>query len=303
MTHSTHSAVVNAFGVTDLGKVRKNNEDSFIIAGITDGFTAPNTAEANQNRAANGSIFLVADGMGGSQAGEVASRMAVELVATNFVEQLRRKKNVSREMFIRILQTSVHEANQKVRNEARQNDQLTGMGTTLTAAAVHLNSIFFAQLGDSRAYLLRNGYIVQMTKDQSLVAQLLANGSIKREELKTHPRRNVILQALGIQSQVNVVVSCADLKRDDRLVICSDGLWGKVEDEEIKDYVEMFDPPTACHELVRVARERGGEDNITVIVAQFNGEGLSAPINDEVLAYQNFKEQSRWKFWPFSKST
>src|ERR1043165_6514354 len=113
MTHSTYSAMVNAFGVTDLGKVRQNNEDSFLIADVSHGFRAPNTAEANQGRAADGSIFIVADGMGGAQAGEVASRMAVDLVATYFIEQLRAKKKVSQEMFIRALQGSVFEANRR----------------------------------------------------------------------------------------------------------------------------------------------------------------------------------------------
>jgi PPM family protein phosphatase len=250
----------------------------------------------------DGSIFLVADGMGGVQAGEVASRMAVDLVATRFLEQLRRKRFVNQKTFVRLLKESVQEANRIVLHEGQKESQLRGMGTTLTAAAVRGASIFFAQLGDSRAYLLRNSCIAQMTKDQSLVAQMVATGSLRPEEAKTHPRRNVILQALGVQPQVDVVISAADLKRGDGLVICSDGLWGKMEDEEIKEFVEKYDPPTACHSLVRTARERGGEDNITVIVTRFEGQGLPLPAPDDAPSYSNIVEirpTFRRYFWPW----
>jgi protein phosphatase len=211
---------------------------------------------------------------------------------------------MNQETFVRLLKGSVQEANRMVFQEGQKNSQLKGMGTTLTAAAVHGDSIFFAQLGDSRAYLLRNGCITQMTKDQTLVAQLVATGALRPEEAKTHPRRNVILQALGVQPQVDIVMSSAALKRGDLLVICSDGLWGKVEDEEIKEFVEKFDPLTACHNLVRIARERGGEDNITVIVTCFEGEGLPLPASDDIPSYSNvgMKPTSRWRFWPWRNS-
>jgi serine/threonine protein phosphatase PrpC len=298
MSAPIHPIMINTFGLTDLGVVRENNEDSFLIANVADGATTPNAMEPNEVIGGDGSIFLVADGMGGGQAGEVASRMAVDLVATSFLEQLRRKRFMKQKTFVRLLKGSVQEANRMVLQEGQKKIQLKGMGTTLTAAAVHGTSIFFAQLGDSRAYLLRSGCIAQMTKDQSLVAQLVATGALRPEEAKTHPRRNVILQALGVQPQVDIVMSSAALKRGDRLVICSDGLWGKVEDEEIKEFVEKFDPPTACHSLVRIARERGGEDNITIIVARFDGDGLPPATKGDAPVYERVKENLGWWLWP-----
>ena len=299
MTDSVTPEMISAFGLTDVGLVRKNNEDSFLIADLSNGIATADEFPMNCRIARDGSIFIVADGMGGVQAGEVASHMAVDLVARNFLDQLTQKRSVNQQSFVRVLKKSVEEANRMLFQEGQKNSQHRGMGTTLTAAAVHGTSIFFAQLGDSRAYLLRNGFINQMTKDQSFVAQLVASGSLSPEEAKTHPRRNVILQALGVQPKVDVAISGADLKKGDRLVLCSDGLWGKVETEEIKDLIEIYQPTDACHGLVSLARERGGEDNITVIVACFDGDGLPEPTLGEGPSYERIQDKPRWWFWPW----
>jgi protein phosphatase len=142
-----------------------------------------------------------------------------------------------------------------------------------------------------------------MTKDQSLVAQMVASGSLTPEEAKTHPKRNVILQALGIQSQVDVAITLAELRRGDQIVLCSDGLSGKVDAEEIKEFLEKFEPKAACQGLVRMARERGGEDNITVIVARFNGDALSEPSPEDVTESPNTKMEAarRRSFWPWRR--
>jgi protein phosphatase len=176
------------------------------------------------------------------------------------------------------------------------------MGTTLTAATVFGRTILFAQIGDSRAYLARGGVISQMTKDQSLVAQMIDAGSLTPEEAKTHPQRNVILQALGIRSQVDVAISLSELRRGDQIVLCSDGLSGKVDAEEIKEFLERFDPKAACQGLVRIARERGGEDNITVIVARFNGDGLTVAQPDDVAESGQTQTEPRRRFlWPWRR--
>jgi protein phosphatase len=146
--------------------------------------------------------------------------------------------------------------------------------------------------------LLRNGTITQMTKDQSLVAQLVAAGSLRPEDAKMHPRRNVILQALGVQRYVDVVISLAELKQGDEIVLCSDGLWGKVEAEEIVDVVQRHDGPGACKSLIELARDRGGDDNITVIVARFDGDGLPLPTEGDAPVYERIKENTRWRLWP-----
>jgi protein phosphatase len=293
---------IAAFGQSDVGLVRANNEDSFSIVDLTTGATAANGSALNSTIGECGNLLMVADGMGGGEAGEVASRMAVDLVARHFIDQLSNKRPVDQGSFVEALKQSVREANRVVFQEGQRNG-LRGMGTTLTAAAVHGKTIFFAQLGDSRAYLVRNNLIAQMTRDQSLVAQLVVSGSITPEEARTHPQRNVILQALGVHSEVGMVISFADLKRGDQLVICSDGLSGKMEPEEIKEFLERsLEPKAACHQMVELARERGGEDNITVIVARFDGDGLPPPDRNEKLVYDGLKEHSRWRFWPWSRS-
>jgi protein phosphatase len=304
MTDSNGPIWLEVFGQTDIGLIRENNEDSFLIADLTSGTSAADGAPLSYASGEKGTLLLVADGMGGVEAGEVASRMAVDLVAGHFFDQLSDTPTVDQRTFVRALSQSVHEANRIVFHEGSNDSRRRGMGTTLTAAAVHGASVFFAQLGDSRAYLFRNGFIGQMTKDQSLVAQLMAAGSLTPQEAKTHPQRNVILQALGVQLELEVIISFAALKRGDQLVLCSDGLSGKVEAEEIRELLDRrLVPKATCQRLVQLARERGGEDNITVIVARFKGEGLPEPEPNDAPVYRRFENNARRRrFWPWARS-
>jgi PPM family protein phosphatase len=303
MIDPSSAVLVDSYGLSDVGLIRKNNEDSFLIATPTSDFANQNPAELNGIMPENGTMFIVADGMGGAQAGEVASRMAVDTVARNFINALNKKDSLDQQTLISALTETIQETNQLIFREGQKNSECNGMGTTLTAAMVYGTTIFFAQLGDSRAYLARKGVISQMTKDQSLVAQMVASGSLTPEEAKNHPQRNVILQALGIQSQVDVAISLAELRRGDQIVLCSDGLSGKVDAEEIKEFLERFEPKAACQGLVRMARERGGEDNITVIVARFNGDGLPEPKSDDFSDSTNMKVEPprRRSFWPWKR--
>ena len=303
MTDPTSAVLVDSYGLSDVGLIRKNNEDSFLIATPTSDFANQNPAELNGIMPENGTMFIVADGMGGAQAGEIASRMAVDTVARNFINAVNNKEPLDQQTLISALTATIQEANQLIFHEGQKNSEFNGMGTTLTAATVFGTRILFAQLGDSRAYLARKGVISQMTKDQSLVAQMVASGSLTPEEAKSHPQRNVILQALGIQSQVDVAISLAELRRGDQIVLCSDGLSGKVDAEEIKEFLERFEPKAACQGLVRMARERGGEDNITVIVARFNGDGLPESKPDDVADSSNMKTEPprRRSFWPWRR--
>jgi protein phosphatase len=302
MSDLTTPVWIHAFGQSDVGLVRGNNEDSFLMADLTTGATASDVFALNHTIGDKGGLLLVADGMGGAEAGEVASRMAAHEVARALIDQLSNRRSVDQRPFVKALKRSVQEANHIVFDESQKNSHLKGMGTTLTAAAVHGRFIFFAQLGDSRAYLARNGFITQMTQDQSLVAQLVATGSLSPQEAKTHPQRNVILQALGVQRQVDAEVSFAELKSGDQVVLCSDGLSGKVDEEEIKEFLDRrLEPKAICRHLIDLARERGGEDNITVIVAGFDGEGLSWPDPGEVPVYNKFKEEPRRRFWGWGR--
>jgi protein phosphatase len=302
MTGSTDTIVVDSYGLSDVGLVRANNEDSFLIATAANGVNHQNPSELSGILAENGTLFMVADGMGGAQAGEVASRMAVDLVAHKFIDALSQIGVSDQQTIATLLTESIQHANQLVFDEGQKNSGFSGMGTTLTAATVFGRTILFAQIGDSRAYLARGGVISQMTKDQSLVAQMIDAGSLTPEEAKTHPQRNVILQALGIRSQVDVAISLSELRRGDQIVLCSDGLSGKVDAEEIKEFLERFDPKAACQGLVRIARERGGEDNITVIVARFNGDGLTVAQPDDVAESGQTQTEPRRRFlWPWRR--
>ena len=299
MTGATIPILVNAFGLSNVGMARTNNEDSFLFTQFGSGLI--NSIPADSNSAAPW-IFIVADGMGGGQAGEVASQMAVELVSEKFAARLNQKRISNHQGFVKTLTSIVDEANRSILEAGQQNRELSGMGTTLTAAAVYNDTAYFAQLGDSRAYLLRNNKITQMTKDQSLVAQMIAMGKLTPEEAKVHPRRNVILQALGVQARVDVAITSTNLRRGDTLLLCSDGLWGKVESGEIKEIVQQSSPQTACENLVDLANERGGEDNITVLVANFSGDGLPESSIDDEVANQLDKKNHRWWFWPWNSN-
>ena len=135
------------------------------------------------------------------------------------------------------------------------------------------------------------------------MAHLVASGALSPEEAKIHPQRNVILQALGVQKRVDVKISLVELRRGDWAVLCSDGLSGKVDAEEINGILKgSAGPKEACQQLIDVAKERGGEDNITVIVAKFDGEKLPLPSPEEMAVYQEFREENRWHFWPWGKS-
>ena len=306
MSPSSDSILVSATALSDVGLVRTNNEDSYLAADLTAQMMTPEPAALSHIVGVNGSMFLVADGMGGANAGEVASRMAVELVAQQVFRELAESgRRPDWHNLLAILKRAIESANLAILQESRKRTDRKGMGTTLTAAAIHNGKIYFAQLGDSRAYLVRNGVIVQMTHDQSLVAKLVAAGSITPAEAKVHPQRNVILQALGIQNHIDIDFSVADLKRGDRVVLCSDGLSGKVEAEEVRQLLEQW-PEThdGCERLIALARDRGGEDNITAIVIRFDGDGLPAPKEGESLDYQKleFNSRTRWRFWPWRRS-
>ena len=295
MMPSVPKISVTAFGLSDVGRVRKNNEDNFLFTQVGSGLI---NAVPAQPVDSDCWLFIVADGMGGGQAGEVASQMTVELVAQNFADHRSGKQSFDANLFAKDLVRAVDKTNQTVFHESQAKKELRGMGTTLTAAAVTGKTITVAQLGDSRAYLLRAGRITQLTKDQSLVAQMVAAGKITEEEAKTHPRRNVILQAVGVQSRVEVAIANADLMRDDCLILCSDGLWGKVESEEIQDYTTRFDPQTACESLVQLANERGGEDNVTLIIAKISGDGLPIAGKDDLFTSPRANKPRRWwMFW------
>ncbi|HKX26270.1 MAG TPA: protein phosphatase 2C domain-containing protein [Blastocatellia bacterium] len=270
------------YAQTDTGMVRSGNEDNFLILDLSTAKSWTASEEEPQELLTYtqdyyGSLLAVSDGMGGALAGEVASRMAVETVRDRML-QLQAHKVLGQLPFHERLRLSIEEANLLINSESQTNPAHKGLGATFTAVATQGNQIYFAQVGDSRAYLIRDGQIFRVTKDQSLVQQLIDAGQITEEEAETHSYRNVILQALGAHNNINVEVNYLTLCQLDTLVVCSDGLSGKMHQDEIARIVyEASDFKSACESLVYLANERGGEDNITVVVAQFSGAGLPEP--------------------------
>jgi serine/threonine protein phosphatase PrpC len=163
------------------------------------------------------------------------------------------------------------------------------MGTTVTAAVIMNETAIFAQIGDSRGYIIRKGKIIRATKDQSLVSQLIEAGHLSEEEAQTFEHSNIILQAVGTQEEITIDITYTELKQDDIMVLCTDGLYIHLNDEKIKELAEKFEPEEACRSLTRLANEKGGQDNITVIVAQFKGKGLSLPDEKETVEIKRYK--------------
>ncbi|MBS2012942.1 MAG: Stp1/IreP family PP2C-type Ser/Thr phosphatase [Deltaproteobacteria bacterium] len=280
---------VKLFARTDVGQVREHNEDNFLVADLTR--RSRGLLEANRATAIGqqGAVFAVCDGMGGAAAGEIASQLAVDIIYERLVDGLA-DRTVRRDELARRLVRAVEAAGLRIFHEAKADRSRRGMGTTVTAAALVDDVLFFAQVGDSRGYILRGETLVQLTRDQSLVNQLIEAGQLTEEEAETFEHNNIILQALGTSDTVQVDLTYAELRRGDILLLCSDGLSGMVRFEEIRELLRSsVEPLDICKGLTERANQAGGHDNITVIVVQFDGNGLR-PLDaaDEPLKYRKY---------------
>lgn len=211
-------------------------------------------------------LLLVADGMGGHQAGEVASSMAMETVRASA------QKAAGREITVKSAVTWVRRANKAIYQAANEDLSKSGMGTTLTYLYLMKGHAMIAHVGDSRCYLIHDDEIRQLTRDHSLVAELIARGEITPEQAKNHPYRNVITRALGTDATVAVDAQDVDFDEGDRFLLCSDGLSNYLQPEEMLDAVRSVEPELICDYLIGIALERGGRDNITVAVAYCDKE-------------------------------
>jgi protein phosphatase len=278
----TGPVLVSVCGMTDLGRTRDHNEDTFLVADLTSRRAGLVPSVADHAVGAGGSLFMVADGMGGAAAGELASSLAAQHIFEHLAQKWSEAEDHSAERFARQLQEAVEHANELIHGYAQQHPDVRGMGTTVTAAGVLQDRLYLAQVGDSRAYLVRGARAFQLTKDQSLTQRLVDAGELTEEEAAASARRNIILQALGPDPRVKVVLTTEPLRRGDVLVLCSDGLSNVVKREEIADRVATKpDLASVCAALIDTANERGGPDNITVVAARFTGEGLREPNGDE----------------------
>jgi protein phosphatase len=273
---------LEVFGKTDVGLVREHNEDNFLVADVTAAVRSSDAEPVQITLGDKGALLLVCDGMGGAAAGEVASQMAVDSI----YDALRTAEAQPRDAFARALRDAVERANEKIFIQSRDNQSERGMGTTCTVAGLVDSTLVVGQIGDSRCYLLRDGKLAQVTKDQSLAWQLIEAGAMTTEEAKAFEHANIILQALGVQERVEVVLSQVELRRGDVALLCSDGLHGPVSDEEILA-VLIAEPnlQRAGDALVQKALDRDGPDNITVVLARFEGEGLAPPATEDAVAF------------------
>lgn len=270
--------VVNVFGRTDVGRTREHNEDAFVVADLTTNNATLQPEVRRHTLGAKGTLFMVADGMGGAAAGEIASAMAVEVVLGELREKWIGGETHDAEEFVRAISRATRAANQQIHNFAASHTEYRGMGTTATVAGLLDDMLYVAQVGDSRAYLVRDGVARQITKDQSLMQKLIEAGELTEEEAAQSERRNIILQALGPEPMVKLDLTHQQVRRGDVLVLCSDGLSGQVGKDEIARIIsEEPDLVAACKALIDRANAAGGPDNITVIAARFDGSRLNPP--------------------------
>jgi serine/threonine protein phosphatase PrpC len=245
-------------GITDIGRKRQRNEDSYLVNDKI-------------------GLYIVADGMGGHAGGEFASKIAVSTVEEIIRGEDRVKSNVPANTYLDgnqsaegleqdRLKDAINRAGNMIVRRAFEDPELKGMGTTSTVMFVSEDKAYIAHVGDSRAYCIRNGEIIQITEDHSLVHEQLKSGLITEEEAKTHQLKNIITRSVGVQEEVEVDTVVWKIQSGDGYLLCSDGLSNMVQDEEMQEIVTKFEVEQAARELVDLANSRGGEDNITLIL-------------------------------------
>jgi protein phosphatase len=242
-------------GMTDVGLVRDHNEDSYIVL-------------HDDSRLGSGdTVMAVADGMGGHAAGEIASSITISDIKSRFYTE--EHHNLDTREFLGFLGRTLETANRSV-FEAGQNNSRRGMGTTCILVVLRGSRLHYAHVGDSRAYLVRRGRIRQITIDHSWVQESVDAGIFTAEEARTHPNRNVITRAIGLDPEVKVDLGSQELKNGDLVILCSDGLNSMVSDTVIQNMALSCRDDDVCQALVTAAKEAGGDDNITVITAKFD---------------------------------
>jgi protein phosphatase len=277
---------------TNVGRVRSGNEDNYLVLDLstrnawtgTEGHVPP-ARMLRFEVGDKGVVLVVSDGMGGALAGDVASRMAVETVRDMLADDEEDEDDAGEDStLVESLRNATDYANFAIHRRSQEDPHCSGMGATLTAAAITREGVCLLQVGDSRGYVIRGEQIKLATKDQSLVQQLVDVGQISEQEAETHMFRNVILQALGAQPELQPVTGRVRVFRDDLLLLCSDGLSGKLRAEDMLRIVSESDGDLerACAALVDEANERGGEDNITVVLARLTGDDLPSANTDRI---------------------
>jgi len=240
---------MRAYGCTDTGKVRPINEDSYCIYDD------------------NIKLYIVADGMGGHKSGEVASSMAIELIRDHLIKFM--ETDLDPRSVEGIIFEAFNRANIEIYNTSIDKEECNGMGTTVTLALYFENRIYIGHVGDSRAYLYTQGDIKQITDDHSLVAELVKSGTITEREARRHPQKNIITRALGTEKTIKVDIFSLEFKEKDILILCSDGLSNYVDQLEMKSVIDVLNvSEESCRDLISLVNQKGGNDNITIIIIQ-----------------------------------
>lgn len=282
---------LSVFGRTDPGRRRSENQDSFLVADLhaespevgvllesARNGDGDGCAAAELVLGPRGVLAVVADGMGGASGGALASRLAVACIHREMAVRWSPDRNLSPQQFTARLREAVEHSNSAVHAESLRGSQNRGMGTTATVAGILDGFLYLAQVGDSRAYLVRGGTATRLTRDQSLVQEMVDTGALSEEEAERSSQGNVLLQALGPEPRVRVELTYQQMRRGDVVVLCSDGLFRTVRAEEIAAVAAGdADLVAVCDELVRLANERGGPDNVTVVAIRADGVGLEDP--------------------------
>ena len=239
---------MRAFAKSDIGKVRDMNQDSFYISKPEDKVQ----------------LFIVADGMGGYKGGEIASKLAVE-TSKNYIANNIESVAHDREKILNLIKSAIEYANLVVYEKSKEVPELENMGTTIDICLIIQNKVYIGHVGDSRVYRKRKEFFRRLTTDHSYVQKLVSDGTITKEEAYNHPKKNMLIKALGCSSFVEPDVSVKGFLKDDILLMCSDGLTNMLRDEEIVKIINE-NPNEACNKLIDEANHRGGLDNITAVI-------------------------------------
>jgi protein phosphatase len=283
---------VQVFGRTDVGRTREHNEDYFLVADLSGTFAdGPDGTFDSRSLPVGGRgwLFMVADGLGGAAAGEIASDLAVTTVLAEMRERWSAASDSGADAFALALKAAAEAANRRIFEYAATHPEHRGLGTTATIAGLLGDTLYMVQVGDSRGYLVRHDVPHQITKDQSLMQRLIEAGELTEEEAARSERRNIILQALGPETIVKIDLTYQQVRRGDVLVLCTDGLSGVVHKDEIAATLAAHpDLGEASKVLIDRANENGGPDNVTAVLARFDGPGLAAPADTDLIEYQAY---------------
>ena len=275
LTDNTNSRTIGM--ITDVGQVRTIDEDSILAADLSFGINSENEKFL---------LLAVADGMGGHAKGEEASKIALNTLTKSVVPELFGEKS-----FTELLENGIKNANQEILDYTSKNPESSGMGTTAVCALVKGNDVHLANVGDSRAYVISNDEIRRVTKDHSYVQALIDEGKITEEEAREHPQKNVITKAVGIMESVEPDTMKLTLDNDESLLLCCDGVIAHLPDEDIHKIIcDADDPQNACQQIVDLANERGGTDNISLIILSPKNEDETIDESATIINNENIEE-------------